>query len=307
MAGFDNQGALMGNWHKCPNILTDKLVGEVVSPNAGWIILNVWRLTEGMNGRKEASIPTERFMNLLKLKKKHTAYKFVQEAIDSGLILVRKERGMVNVYSINKQCQLWSLDDEVGTELDTSGNEGSAENSTYLGTKKGTRVVPKKGTGVGTKNGTLIKTKENIKENTKDKEVIEPKKVNPVTDQANSLIDYWNDNHGKGDKANVKNAVWIDTVKSRLKTFTEEEIRTAMQSIISSNWHQQNKQVLIKNAIDSNKRCEQAISKFSQVATAKTIDRSTDKLAVNNNWGGANKSNIVAANSTIEDMLGDNA
>lgn len=304
MSGFDNQGALMGNWHKCPNILTDKLVGEVVSPNAGWIILNVWRLTEGMNGRKEASIPTERFMNLLKLKKKHTAYKFVQEAIDSGLILVKKERGMVNVYSINKQCQLWSLDDEVGTELDTSCNYGSAENSTYLGTKKDTRVVPKKDTGVGTKNGTLIKTKENIKENTKETEEVKAKKVNPLTEQANALIDYWNDNHGKGAKANVKHAVWIDTVKTRLKTFSEEEIRTAMQSVINSNWHQQKNQVLIKNAIDSNKRCGEAISKFNQSAAPKKIDRSTDGLAVNKQWEGAHKSNIVAANTNIDDMLG---
>ena len=38
--------------------------------------------------------------------------------------------------------------------------------------------------------------------------------------------------------------------------------------------------------------------------TATKIDRTTDKLAVNQNWAGANKSNIVAANTNVEDMFG---
>lgn len=38
--------------------------------------------------------------------------------------------------------------------------------------------------------------------------------------------------------------------------------------------------------------------------TANKIDRTTDKLAVNQNWAGANKSNIVESNTTIEEMMG---
>lgn len=155
-------------WHKCPNILTDRLVGEFISPNAAWIILSILRLTEGMNGRSEASIPTERFMRLLNIKKKETVYKFVQEAVDSGLITVKKQRGIVNVYSINKSCALWAIDDEVGTEIVATPNNGSTENRDYLVPKMGTRVVPKIGTGVVPKMGTLIKKEENIKENIKD-------------------------------------------------------------------------------------------------------------------------------------------
>lgn len=131
------------------------------------------------------------------------------------------------------------------------------------------------------------------------------KQVDTLTEQASSLVDYWNESHGKGKAANVKHSVWLKTIKTRLKIFSEEEIRIAMQSVINSNWHQQNNQVLIKNAIDSDKRCEQAISKSSQVAAPKTIDRSMDRLAVNNNWAGANKSNIVAANTNVDDMLGE--
>ena len=38
--------------------------------------------------------------------------------------------------------------------------------------------------------------------------------------------------------------------------------------------------------------------------TATKIDRTTDKLAVNQNWAGANKSNIVESNITLEEMMG---
>lgn len=37
--------------------------------------------------------------------------------------------------------------------------------------------------------------------------------------------------------------------------------------------------------------------------TATKIDRATDKLAVNQNWAGANKSNIVESNITLEEMM----
>ena len=37
--------------------------------------------------------------------------------------------------------------------------------------------------------------------------------------------------------------------------------------------------------------------------TATKIDRTTDKLAVNQHWAGANKSNIVAANTNVADMF----
>lgn len=138
MSIFNEQGKLTGQWHQCPNILTDKLIGQVISPNAGWIVLKVWRLTEGINGRSKAAIPTESFMKFLGISKKHTAYKFVKEAVTSGLIIVEKVKGMVNVYSINKNCSLWS----------------------GLGVvpKIGTRVVPKIDTRVVPKIGTLIKT-----------------------------------------------------------------------------------------------------------------------------------------------------
>lgn len=147
------------------------------------------------------------------------------------------------------------------------------------------------------------KTGEVLGNSSEEKKLVISKKQNLITQQANALIDFWNDNHGKGESANIKHKVWVATIKTRLKTFSEDEIKTSMLSVINSHWHQQNKQVLIKNAIDSDKRCEQAIAKYVQ-PTANKIDRTTDKLAVNKKWPGANQSNMVEPNTTLEEMMG---
>ena len=122
MASKAIQGLTMSNWHKCPNALVDKLMGEVLSPNATCVVLTVWRLTEGVRERHQAAIPTETFMRVTGTNRKKTAYRYVDEALDSGLILVQKERGKVNIYSINKDCPLW-YSDEVGAESATTLQE----------------------------------------------------------------------------------------------------------------------------------------------------------------------------------------
>ncbi|MGO2018775.1 MULTISPECIES: helix-turn-helix domain-containing protein [unclassified Psychrobacter] len=76
------------------------------------------------------------------------------------------------------------------------------------------------------------------------------------------LVEFWNSHRPA--KAAVKTQVWAKVVKTRLKTFTAEEIKQAMLYVIHSHWHQNNGQVAIKNAIDSDKRCADAIEKQSQ-------------------------------------------
>ena len=85
-----------------------------------------------------------------------------------------------------------------------------------------------------------------------------------INQSAESLVEFWNSNHGKNSSADVKPSVWVKTVKARLSNFTVDEIKTAMLSVIQSTWHQQNGQVLIKNAISSDKRCDEAISRYHQ-------------------------------------------
>lgn len=82
--------------------------------------------------------------------------------------------------------------------------------------------------------------------------------------EASNLINFWNDNHGKNKSADVKPSVWLDKVKARLKKFSSDEIKLAMLSVIQSSWHQKNGQVLIKNAISSDQRCDEAISRYHQ-------------------------------------------
>ncbi len=125
MKNDETQGLTMSNWHKCPNALVDRLMGTVLSPTATCVVLTVWRLTEGVRERHQAAIPTEVFMRVTNTNRKNTAYKYVDEAINTGLITVKKERGKVNVYAINKQCSLWFrsevvADSVVGTESATS-------------------------------------------------------------------------------------------------------------------------------------------------------------------------------------------
>lgn len=79
------------------------------------------------------------------------------------------------------------------------------------------------------------------------------------------LIDFWNDNHGKSKSANVKPSVWVEILETRLKKFSVEEIQTAMLGVIHSKWYRENGQVLIKNAISSDKRCDDSISRYHQL------------------------------------------
>ncbi|WP_288773789.1 hypothetical protein [uncultured Psychrobacter sp.] len=103
-----------------------------------------------------------------------------------------------------------------------------------------------------------------------------------IDESARLLVEFWNSNHGKSKSADVKPSVWLATVRARLKSFTAEEIQMAMLSVIKSEWHQQNGQVLIKNAISSDKRCDDSIARYHQM---------------NNQGKGNNHANNQSANS----------
>ena len=100
MTMLNPKGLLMDKWHKTPNSVIDSLVGQVISANAGWIVLTVIRYTDGF-GSDSAPIPTGTFMRVLGTKRKPTAYQYIDEAVASGLINVVKETGKVNVFSLS--------------------------------------------------------------------------------------------------------------------------------------------------------------------------------------------------------------
>lgn len=102
-----------------------------------------------------------------------------------------------------------------------------------------------------------------------------------LDNQAESLISFWNNNHGKSKSADVKSSVWLATVKARLKNFTVEEVQMAMLSVIKSEWHQQNGQVLIKNAISSDKRCDDSIARYHQMNNQNTGNNHANNQSAN--------------------------
>lgn len=118
--------------------------------------------------------------------------------------------------------------------------------------------------------------------------------------EADLLVDFWNDN--RPPSAAVKKEVWSKIVKTRLKTFSADEIKAAMLTVINSQWHQQNKQVLIKNAIDSDKRCAEAIEKSSQPQQSNNqVNRNEINQSANNsNQPKQSAADIYAANIARE-------
>ena len=247
----EGEGLYQAQWYKCPNSIIDWVAGLELKPGALVVAMTIIRYTVGMRGKKSAAIPTEVFMRVLGTNREKTAYEHVRQAVESGLVKVIKKQGCVSVYSINQESDLWHKAPVVA-ESASSGDKchiGSGEKRHEVGAESATGVVAE--------SATLIKKEENIKDNIKESN----KKEN---EQAKSLIDYWNNNHGKNKSADVKTSVWLDKVKARLKKFSSDEIKLAMLSVIQSSWHQQNGQVLIKNAISSDQRCDEAISRYHQ-------------------------------------------
>lgn len=184
------QGLTMSNWHKCPNALVDRLMGEVLSPNATCVVLTIWRLTEGVRERHQAAIPTETFMRVTKTNRKNTAYNYVKEALETGLVTVKKEKGKVNIYSINKDCPLWYSDEVVAESVPTTESDTSSDKCHMVVAESD----PSLDESSGGKRHTYkdIVTKDNIKEKKKEK----PKpKFDALTYPIPSFIkqENWND------------------------------------------------------------------------------------------------------------------
>lgn len=185
-----NQGLTMSKWHKCPNVLVDKLMGEILSPSAACVVLTIWRLTEGVRERHQASIPTETFMRVTGTKRKNTAYQYVNEAVQSGLVTVKKEQGKVNIYSINKDCPLW-----YGNEV-VAGSVPTTESATSV--DKRNIVVAESVIGLAESSGGKRNTyKDTVnKDSIKDKKKEKPKpKFDALSYPVPSFIEQenWND------------------------------------------------------------------------------------------------------------------
>ena len=139
----EGEGLYQSQWHRSPNAVIDRISGLVLSPSAVMVLMTVVRYTAGMGGKQSAAIPTEVFKRVLGTNREKTAYAYVKEAVDSGLVQVIKKQGCVSVYSINQDSNLWHLSPVVA-ESASSG-------------EKCHRVVAESATGVVAESATLIK------------------------------------------------------------------------------------------------------------------------------------------------------
>lgn len=147
----EGEGLYQSQWHRSPNAVIDRISGLVLSPSAVMVLMTVVRYTAGMGGKQSAAIPTEVFKRVLGTNREKTAYAYVKEAVDSGLVQVIKKQGCVSVYSINQESDLWHLSPVVA-ESASSGDK------CHIGSGgKRHRVVAESATGVVAESATLIK------------------------------------------------------------------------------------------------------------------------------------------------------
>ena len=220
MSNYNDKGLTMDNWHKCPNAIVDRLMGVVLSPSAVCVVLTIWRLTEGVRERHQASIPTETFMRVTGTKRKNTAYQYVNEAVESGLISVQKERGKVSVYSINKKCPLWYNIEVVAEIVPTLQEKEVVTESATSGGKRHI-VVAESDIGSDESSGGKrhtykdIKIKDNIKDIKKEvAKTYSPEKPESVSDQI------WSDllAHRKSKKTSNTKTAWSTIFNALAKT-----------------------------------------------------------------------------------------
>lgn len=303
MSNYNDKGLTMDNWHKCPNAIVDRLMGVVLTPSAVCVVLTIWRLTEGVRERHQAAIPTETFMRVTGTKRKNTAYQYVNEAVESGLISVQKNRGKVSIYSINKKCPLW-YNVEVVAEIVPTLEEKEVVAESDSSSDKCNIVVAESAIGLDESSGGKrhtykdIKIKDNIKDKKKesDEQTASNDKPKPPIKKPKTLNipfdDFWNGYDKKKDTAKCE---------KKWSSLTDNERELIMAHIPAYVKSTPDKKYRKNPMTYFNGKCW--LDEIDQ-PTATKIDRTTDKLAVNQNWAGANKSNIVESNITLEEMMG---
>jgi len=174
--------------------------------------------------------------------KPDTVYRALKLLAEKGVIEHIKD-GKKDLVRLTEKGKNWNV-------------AGTSQGDLKLGNKSESEINPNK-LGNKSENNSEINPTYNNTSNSPNTNI-----NNTIVTDSDLLVEFWNSN--RPSQAAVKKQVWSKVVKTRLKTFTAEEIKAAMLSIINSQWHQNNNQVLIKNAIDSDKRCAEAIEKSKQ-------------------------------------------
>ena len=297
----DRERLKMANYFQTPNDMIDKIVGRVISGDAAWVVMTVWRYTEGMKDkttgkpRKSALIPTETFKRVLGTNRNNTAYKHIEDAVNSGLVSVVKSRGKVSSYSINHACEHWYIDKEVVSKSETPlvvAESDSSVEKRLLGMAESDipSSVEKRHTYKERDNKEIYKEITKGDSDKKDNPKPEAKKPSPAKQErellVTSLFDKWIELSGQKIKPSKKR---LSHINARLDDdFTEQQIIDAMTYVATDSWHVANGQNLIEIAVRSTEQLEK---KLIKVASLKSQPTNTFQGNTYANHQSANHSN----------------
>lgn len=301
MTMLNKQGVLMDKWFKSPNAIIDDIAGDVVSPQAAIILCTILRLTEGVRGRNSAAIPHSMFMRKTQTKRRETIGKYVDELTNNDLVIVKKSNGKVSEYAINWRCELWYSVPILKLEINQYEPVRLIRTSTLQ------PYIPVRFIRTGSwetctfhpytyKDIVIKDNSKDIKHVTDEKADGKNKSKTPVKKSKSLNIpfdNFWDLYDHKSTNKKTAQIKWknltnqqrqavIDHLPAYIKSTPDKTFRKHPTTYLNQeHWN----------------------TPISQ-PTANKIDRTTDKLAVNQNWAGANKSNIVESNTTIEEMMG---
>lgn len=222
-----------------------------------------------------------------------------------GLILILGQERKINTISIKMEsCEKLSLA-ETG-EKSSQGKKPTGENISQTGEESSPRLVKNYHTHYTRYFYTIPYICEfQKKQRDNPCKAFDKKETKAKTERellVKELFKKWIELSGQSIRPLEKR---LSHINARLDDgFTPEQIISAMTFVATDHWHIKEGFNTIELVVRSTEQLEKKLIKAQASVSKKTHDRANDKLAVNNNWSGANKSNIVAANTSIEDMLG---
>tara|TARA_R110002073_G_scaffold242543_4_gene404624 strand:+ start:677 stop:1597 length:921 start_codon:yes stop_codon:yes gene_type:complete len=223
-----------------------------------------------------------------------------------GLIFILGRERKVNTISIKMpSCEKFALA-ETGEKI-SQAKKPTGENFSKTGEKISPQLVKKVHTHYNRYHYTIpyiCEFQKNQRENPcKEFTKKAPKQKTDRELLVISLFRKWNELSGQNIRPLEKR---LSHINARLDDgFTPDQIIEAMSFVATDHWHVREGFNTIELVIRSTDQLEKKLLKAKSSVNKKTHDRANDKLAVNNNWAGANKSNIVAPNTNIDDMLGE--
>lgn len=251
-----------------------------LSPIAFSVLMRMVRMIDGYGNDNKGLSNT--FLQSNCNMSKNTVSKAVGELVEFGFLDQKRQQRKTTIYSLNYENIADFNGKNYGQKLASQNlasqdmtirfpryDQDSAQN---MGGNKETKEKPLK--------------KNSIDDSAKTLPVKKPKTLNIP------FSDFWNGYDKKKDTAKCE---------KKWSSLTDNERELIMAHIPAYVKSTPDKKYRKNPMTYFNGKCW--LDEIDQ-PTATKIDRTTDKLAVNQNWAGANKSNIVESNITLEEMMG---